>query len=89
MTSFFSDKLSGRADTGGYCHCLMQNTNNRLGKYISELFVPSKLINEPSLDHFIPSKEPTFMFDIPEFLFSIPYPVKFCNKYPVPYNFFI
>ena len=29
------------------------NANNRFGKYIFALFAPSKLINEPILDHFV------------------------------------
>ena len=37
-----NDKLSGRADIGRYCQCLMQNTNNCIGKCIFSLFAPSK-----------------------------------------------
>ena len=43
---------------------LMQNTNNCIGNYIFSLFVPSKLINEPILDHFILLTRRSDNFDV-------------------------
>ena len=51
----FSDKLTmwkqEPAPAGRSCQCLMQNTNNRIGKNIFSLFAPLKLINDPVLDN--------------------------------------
>ena len=48
-----SDKLpiwrQEPAPAGRYCQCLLQNTNNRIGKNIFSLFAPLKLINDPIL----------------------------------------
>ena len=51
----FSDKLpiwrQEPAPAGRYCQCLLQNTNNRIGKNIFSLFAPLKLINDPISDN--------------------------------------
>ena len=84
MTSLRGICLGGRADIGRYCQCLMQNTNNRFGKHILSLFAPSKLINEPILDHFVLLKIDNFDGQYPRISFLyILYPVNFSNKYSV------
>ena len=74
MTSLREISLGGRADIGRYCQCFMQNTNNRIGKYIFSLFAPStdsKLINDPILDHFILLRSDSFDFRYPRISFKI------------------
>ena len=83
MTSLPGISLSGMANVGRYCQCLMPNTNNRIGNYIFSLFAPSKLINDPILDHFfleVISRIPLI------FPTNISYPYIFLPKYPVPDN---
>lgn len=69
----FSDKLpiwrQEPAPPGMYCQCLMQNTNNRIGKNIFSLFASLKLINDPILDNafYFFLKVKTLRFDSPEF----------------------
>ena len=53
MTSFFSDKLSGKADTGRYCQCLVQNTSHRLARIFFHFLRLPKKVNGPILAHFI------------------------------------
>ena len=71
MTSLRGICLGGRADIGRYCQCFMQNTNNRIGKYIISLFAPSKLTNDPILDHFILLRSDSFDFRYPRISFKI------------------
>ena len=47
----------------------MQNTSDRFGKYIFALFAPSKLINEPILDHFVLLKIDNFDVRYPKISF--------------------
>ena len=87
----FSDKLTiwkqEPAPAGRSCQCLMQNTNNRIGKNIFSLFAPLKFISDPILDnafYFIFFKKWKLLSSISQnFFLNIPYPDNFFPKYSV------